>query len=382
MVGVKRRAIEKVIAIVLVLCMALSLGVFAEGETRIYSEAEINAAAGSEFTVPVYIENNPGIYCFTVSITYDEDVVEAVEGSEQAGDILPTVLGNPTYMNTPDTRVVGINVDNVADDGLLFTYRFRIKEGVSAGQTTLSISTTTDSVKHLEQDLTTTVVDCAGSTCTVNIGTAAPTSEPTSDPTSNPTANPEMPSFALKADAQTIKYMAPVSDFAFEPDRAATRYEVSEALYELLDFSGLEEADRFSDVDEAHREMVNALAQTPIIDGYPDGTFGGGQSITRAEFVKMVSVAAGIEQGGAQTEFTDLAPEHWASPYISAFVAGGYIYGYPDGTFLPESEITRAEAVAIINRVLGVQKADDAAPRFDDLPADHWAYGDIMAAAK
>lgn len=106
-------------------------------------------------------------------------------------------------MNKPDTRVVGINVDNVADDGLLFTYRFRIKEGVSAGQTTLSISTTTDSVKHLEQDLTTTVVDCAGSTCTVNIGTAAPTS----DPTSNPTANPETPSFALKADAQTIKYM-------------------------------------------------------------------------------------------------------------------------------------------------------------------------------
>lgn len=382
MVDVKRRAIGKVIAIVLVLCMALSLGVFAEGQTRIYSETEINAAAGSEFTVPVYIENNPGIYCFTVSITYDEDVVEAVEGSEQAGDVLPTVLGNPAYMNTPDTRVVGINVDNVADDGLLFTYRFRIKEGVSTGQTTLSISTTTGSVKHLEQDLTTTVVNCTGSTCTVNIGTAAPTSEPTSDPTSNPTANPETPSFALKADAQTIKYMAPVSDTAFEPDRAATRYEVSEALYALLDFSGLEEADRFSDVDEAHREMVNALAQTPIIDGYPDGTFGGEQSITRAEFVKMVSVAAGIGTSDAQAEFTDLAPEHWASPYISAFVADGYIYGYPDGTFLPESEITRAEAVAIINRVLGVQKADGAAPRFDDLPADHWAYGDIMAAAK
>lgn len=378
MVGVKRRTIEKAIAIVLILCMAFSIGVFAEGQTRIYSEAEISAEAGSEFTIPVYIENNPGIYCFTISITYDEDVVEAVEGSEQAGDILPTVVGNPTYMNTPDTRVAGLNVDNVAEDGLLFTYRFRIKEGVSAGQTTLSINATTDSVRHLEQDLTTTAVKCAGSTCTVRIGGAAPTTEPTA----NPTANPETPSFSLKADAENIKYMAPVSDTSFEPDRAATRYEVSEALYALLDFSGLEETDRFADVDEAHREMVNALAQTPIIDGYPDGTFGGEKSITRAEFVKMVSIAAGIEQSGAHTEFTDLAPEHWASPYIAAFVAGGYIYGYPDGTFLPESEITRAEAVAIINRVLGVQKANDAAPRFSDLPAEHWAYGDIMAAAK
>mgnify|MGYP000217013428 CR=1 FL=1 len=83
MVGVKRRAIEEVIAIVLVLCMALSLGVFAEGETRIYSEAEINAAAGSEFTVPVYIENNPGIYCFTVSKTSCSSASSRIRWGEQ-----------------------------------------------------------------------------------------------------------------------------------------------------------------------------------------------------------------------------------------------------------------------------------------------------------
>lgn len=68
--------------------------------------------------------------------------------------------------------------------------------------------------------------------------------------------------------------MAPANDTSFAPDRAATRYEVIEALYELLDFTNLEDTNLFTDVDEAHRAMVNAFAQTPIIDGYPDGTFG------------------------------------------------------------------------------------------------------------
>lgn len=97
----------------------------------------------------------------------------------------------------------------------------------------------------------------------------------------------------------------------------------------------------------------------------------------------MLSVAAKVDIDTAlKAEFSDIAADHWANAYIASFVKAGYIYGYPDGTFMPESNITRAEVVAIINRVTGMKKADGAAQRFDDLQPGHWAYGDVSAAAK
>lgn len=384
MVIMRLLKITKAVAVLLLMSMALSLGVFAaEGQTRIYSEDQFNAAPGDEITVPVYIENNPGIACFMVSILYDKNVIEPVADSEVVGDIAPMVMANPSYMNKPETRVGCIHYDNFTGDGLLFTYKFRVKEGAPAGKTTLTFSTVPDSTAHLNEKYLAEPVDCAGATSTVAVSGGSVT-DPTSNPTSNPTANPTgAPAFELKANADSLPYMAPANDTSFAPDRAATRYEVIEALYELLDFTNLEDTNLFTDVDEAHRAMVNAFAQTPIIDGYPDGTFGGANNITRAEFVKVLSVAAKVDIDTAlKAEFSDIAADHWANAYIASFVKAGYIYGYPDGTFMPESNITRAEVVAIINRVTGMKKADGAAQRFDDLQPGHWAYGDVSAAAK
>lgn len=380
MVIMRLPKITKAVAVLLLMSMTLGLSAFAaEGQTRIYSEDQFNAAPGGEITVPVYIENNPGITCFMVSILYDKNVIEPVADSEAVGDIAPMVMANPSYMNKPDTRVGSIHYDNFTGDGLLFTYKFRVKEGAPAGKTTLTFSVVQDSMAHLNEDYSAVYVDCLGATSTVTVSGGSVT-----DPTTNPTANPtSAPAFELKANADSIPYMAPANDTSFAPDRAATRYEVIEALYELLDFTNLQDKDLFTDVDEAHRAMVNAFAQTPIIDGYPDGTFGGANNITRAEFVKVLSVAAKVDIDTAlKADFSDIAADHWANSYIASFVKAGYIYGYPDGTFMPESNITRAEAVAIINRVTGMQKAEDAAQRFDDLQPGHWAYGDVSAAAK
>lgn len=369
----------KAVTILLALCMLFSSVVFAaDGQTRIYSDEKIVAEQGI-VTVPVYIENNPGIFKFTVSIQYDKNVLEPVPDSEVKGDVAPMVLANPSYMDKPDTRVGCVHASNFSGDGLLFTYQYRVKEGAT-GQTTLNIGVTENSVRRLEENLETTVVKCEGSTTTVLLGDN-PT-PPTSAVTTPPTAAPTEPHASLKADAASIRYMAPVSETSFAPERPATRYEVVEALYALLDFQNIADMDRFPDVDDAHKAMVNALAQTPILDGYPDGTFGGANNITRAEFVKMMSVAAGMKIGeNIGTGFSDVTG-HWGQAYIAAFVDASLIYGYPDGTFKPDNNVTRAEVVAIINRVIGTEKADAAAQRFDDLTREHWAYGDIMAVAK
>jgi hypothetical protein len=72
---------------------------------------------------------------------------------------------------------------------------------------------------------------------------------------------------------------------------------------------------------------------------------------------------------------------HWAENHIKAFVAAGYILGYPEGDFRPDKAVTRTEVVTIINRILGVQKISNMAPFFADLPTDFWGYDDIMTAA-
>ena len=374
----------KITALMLVICMLAGNAVFAEGTVRICGEQSINAAVGTEFEFPVYIKNNPGICKFTVSIAYDGEVIEPVADSEKAGDIAANIIANPSYMNKPDTRVAGIHPTNIDGDGILFTYKFRVKDTVNAS-TDMTVSVVKDSLLRLSDELNIEKLNCDSTVTKIIINpsepTVTPTASPTSAPTAEPTAVPAAPSCDMKENAAQIRYMASHGD-KFEPDTDATRYEVIEALYNLLDFKNLRESSKeFSDVDSAYGDMVKALNQTAIIDGYPDGTFGGEKSITRAEFVKVVSLAAGIAPNeAAPCDLSDITG-HWAQPYVASFVSAGYIFGYPDGTFAPDNNISRAEVVAIINRVTGMEKSENAEKVFGDTDSTHWAYGDIMAAA-
>lgn len=385
--------IKKAAAVLLAMCMICgAVTVAADEQPELYSDRAVSAEAGGVFTLPVYIKNNPGITGFVISIKYDEKVVEPVSDSEIKGDIVPVIVANSSYLNKPETRVASVHYENCVGDGMLFSYDFRIKEGADAGETAISIEVSDDGgMTHLEEDLSVSKIKCAGSSVKIAISGAsqagentAPDRSPSPKPEDDPAANsPSMVAFILKSDAAQTKYISPVSENLFEPDRAATRYEVVEALYELLDFVGLEESDRFSDVDEAHREIVNAFAQTPIIDGYEDGSFKGENRITRAEFIKILSVAIGNAiDFTIKTEFPDVDPSHWASSYIASFANSGNVVGYEDGTFGPENDITRAEVTAIINRSIKMAKAADAQQVFEDLVPEHWAFGDIMAGAK
>jgi hypothetical protein len=116
---------------------------------------------------------------------------------------------------------------------------------------------------------------------------------------------------------------------------------------------------------------------------YSDGTFKPDAPVTRAEFAAMVSKYGELEQtsdGG----FMDIEG-HWASGFIGGVAAKGWVVGYPDGTFKPEQELTRAETVTVANRVFDrrVKAADvpEWAPGYSDLPTAHWAYAEIIEAS-
>ncbi len=108
----------------------------------------------------------------------------------------------------------------------------------------------------------------------------------------------------------------------------------------------------FSDVsrDSWYAEYVGHLTLVKVIEGYPDGTFRPENQITRAEFAAVASRF--IKNKKSIGGFSDVSNEFWARESIEYVKAEGWITGYPDGTFKPEQPITRAEVVSIVNKML------------------------------
>jgi hypothetical protein len=90
--------------------------------------------------------------------------------------------------------------------------------------------------------------------------------------------------------------------------------------------------------------------------------------------VLITSVAALAET------FSDVAPEYWAADYISALANRNILSGYPDGTFRPETTVTRAEFAAILGQAFPVTESFGSTGGFIDVPADYWGYAAINTA--
>ena len=140
------------------------------------------------------------------------------------------------------------------------------------------------------------------------------------------------------------------------PQNNITRAEVATIFFRLLTDDvrdeNLTRTNRYSDVASAdwYNTAVSTLSAMGIITGYPDGTFRPNAAITRAEFA---AIAARFDNDGDKTaaKFSDIAT-HWAKDEISIAYNNGWITGYPDGTFGPQRDITRAETMTLVNRVL------------------------------
>ena len=150
-------------------------------------------------------------------------------------------------------------------------------------------------------------------------------------------------------------------DGTYLPDGKLTRAEAAKIIAVTFGLSSDASVSSFSDVSADHwaLQYIEACVEAGIINGYEDGTFLPGQNVTRAEMAKMIAAAAGLSSDASAGTFSDVSASHWALPYIEACYDAGIITGYEDGTFLPGNNITRAEAAAIISRVLGLMNADE-----------------------
>lgn len=110
---------------------------------------------------------------------------------------------------------------------------------------------------------------------------------------------------------------------------------------------------------EDYETAAGALMDLGVINGYPDGTFGGGKEVTRAEMAAMVCQALGLSEAAGGNTFKD-AQTHWAKGWVGLAQSLGVITGYSDGTFRPDRNVTDYEAVTMIVKALGYNQ--DSAP--------------------
>lgn len=185
-----------------------------------------------------------------------------------------------------------------------------------------------------------------------------------------------------------VAYVHGYPDGTVKPNHQIIRAEVAMMLYRLLADTRMAEIqttfNSFSDVspDEWYNEAVSTMTNGKYIAGYPDGTFGGNKSITRAEFVTMLVRFIGVQDEACS--FSDVSKAHWAYDYIATATQAGWIAGYSDGSFKPEQAITRAEAMTIINRVLnrGVDKNSELLnfKVWPDNTISDWFYYEVIEA--
>jgi len=116
-------------------------------------------------------------------------------------------------------------------------------------------------------------------------------------------------------------------------------------------------ATSFSDVPANHRhaQAITALSEDGIIRGFPDGTFQPSGNVTRAELAAIICRKFGFGGSFSQVDtiFTDVPSTHWASGYIAIASELGIILGMGDGTFVPNANVTYEQAITMIVRALG-----------------------------
>ena len=152
-------------------------------------------------------------------------------------------------------------------------------------------------------------------------------------------------------------YIIGYEDGTVRPQGNITRAEVATIFFRLLTDEVREEywstESGYSDVSSSdwYNNAISTLSNLGVITGYEDGTFRPNASISRAEFVTIVTRFFDYTAEYEGT-FSDVSYSSWYADFVQAAVDMGLVNGYENGTFRPNASITRAEAVAIVNRVL------------------------------
>lgn len=191
----------------------------------------------------------------------------------------------------------------------------------------------------------------------------SPTPTPTQTPTPLSTYAPQpMPNDSEKHwSVKAVKEMADLGalvlekDGSFKPDKKASRAEFIDMLVKAAGLQSDDDLNTFKDTaNHWAQESIAIAAALGLVNGYDESTFGPDKGITREGMAVIVARALNLPTGanGGEGTFKDgQSVSHWARDAVTAAAKLGLLHGYPDGSFQPKRELSRAEAATIILRI-------------------------------
>ncbi|MCL2771874.1 MAG: S-layer homology domain-containing protein [Oscillospiraceae bacterium] len=407
------------IIIVMMVISMLPMVVLAASPT--ITVGTVTGKAGDTVSVPVELSGNTGIAGYEFDVSYDNTKLTYLGCAQQFDVFAETVAFVSTksdVANKQGSVTVTASNDGLKDsnvNGKLAVLSFKIANGVTTDTISLTVTAQAASANDIENPFPLNGVNGA-----INV-TPAPPAPVTPHPdysgtgtggnnggtgtngaetTASGEETKDIPDNSVPQALGNIitnnsnpfetgkKYISGYGDGSVKPDIAITRAEVAMIFFRLVKDGSKNDiiVNPFSDItgNEWYAQAVTYLASKGILRGYADDTFRANEPITRAEFVVIASRFYDILDD-ATIPFTDISKDYWAYESIASAYAKGWLSGYPDNTFRPEANITRAECVVIVNRILGrpsLDKIPDSLRSlYNDLSANHWAFEDILNAS-
>ena len=211
-----------------------------------------------------------------------------------------------------------------------------------------------------------------------------------------PIENPDSPFLNTE---DHFAYIIGRDDGLVHPEANITRAEVATIFFRMLTDEVRNQywskTNPYGDVKSTdwYNNAISTLTNLGVVNGMPDGNFHPQDNITRAEFATMaVRFFLITEDMSAQAEedaFDDIAG-HWANKYINMAYLLDIIHGYPDGTYRPNNDIDRAEAMTIVNNTLrrtpcneGIAPMEDREDFItwpDNMDKSKWYYAAVQEA--
>lgn len=181
-------------------------------------------------------------------------------------------------------------------------------------------------------------------------------------------------------------YTRGYTDGSFRPKQAVTRAEFAAMLARLLKLDTSSVLTGFSDVPSSHwsAKYVAAVKKIGLVSGFSNGTFKPNSYLSKAEMAAILSnywAFTNQDVSNAQAPYDDIAG-NWAQLAINQIYNSGIMEGFTDNMYKPTSAIARDEVVVMLNRLTNRPTLASDTPFFSDVLNPYWSYGHIESATR
>ncbi len=208
----------------------------------------------------------------------------------------------------------------------------------------------------------------------------------------DPGDNEQGPAGVVSVKVNGISVPVSKEDLSFSADVPVSKVGKKMLVIEAYDEAGdyivsqvrLVRLINFADVPDGYwaQSPIENTGTVGLVQGYPDGTFRPDRDLTRAELATLLVRAKGLALPNRQARvvFKDVKPGFWGAKYVEVAKMAGLVKGYPDGTFRPNNKISRAEGITVVARFDNLNLASVNEKPYWDMSADHWAAKYVQAA--